>query len=317
MRPWGLLLAFTVAGLVGNACLIDLTHTRACGDGTTDHLAGEECDPADPDSYIEACVGTNRPSGVAACDPVECTIINDEAQCAYCGDGIIDSAAGEECDGNNIGTPCWGEGQPTCTSECKLDVSTCDSCGNGVVDPGEECDEVSHGGDIVTPRPCAGANFGQPDQIDPLRSPYQSLPYTSGSAVRCLDNCTFDRTSCGYCGNANQDGPLRVSIFDASVSLAEVCDGDDFDDTFLDEMYPFCSQEGVRANVECRADCLGVTPRDGPPCCLPKGEACPEDGAQVRCCYEYAHPNEDACLPVLLPPGGVGESGGVDADVCR
>ncbi len=319
MRASRLALALALGCATGNACLLELDHALACGDGVADRLAGEQCDPGDPSSFLEACVGTSHPNGVGACDPVTCQIINDDAQCAFCGDGIIDSAAGEECDGSNIGTPCWGSGEPTCSNTCRLDFSTCDSCGNGLVEPGEECDEVGHGGDIVNPRPCAGANVGTPDEIEPLRSPYQNLPYTSGNAVRCLDNCTYDRTSCGYCGNGEQDGPLRVSILDEAVSLAEVCDGDDFDTQFLDDAFPFCSQQGIAANVDCRSDCLGVTPREGPPCCLPKGDPCPLDSAALRCCYEYAHPGEDACLPVLLPPDGGDSSGdgGGDAVVCR
>lgn len=316
MRPWGPALAIAAGCAVGNACLIDLEHALACGDGYTDRLAGEECDPLDPDSYLDACVGTNRPDGTGACDPDTCELINTEVQCAHCGDGRIDAVAGEECDGSNIGVPCWGDGSPTCTSDCKLDFSSCDSCGNGVVDPGEECDDVGMDGGIVIPRPCAGSF-----DIEPLRSPYINLPYTSGSAVSCLSNCTYDRSSCGYCGNGNVDPPLRVSILDQAVSLAEVCDGDLFDGDLLADEYPLCEQLGAQANVVCEPNCLDFVERPGPTCCLPKGELCPDDGAELRCCYEYAHPeDDDACLPVILPPSpetGGGTGGDGNAVVCR
>jgi hypothetical protein len=311
MRPWGPILAIAAGCAVGNACLVDLEHTLACGDGYVDALAGEQCEPGDRQSYIDACVGTSRPFGDGACDPETCQIINTKLQCVFCGDGLIDAAAGEECDGSTVGVPCWGEGTPSC-KQCKIDFSTCDNCGNGVVDEGEECDDIGMDGGIVIPRPCAGTI-----ELEPLRSPYMNLPYSSGSAVSCLPNCTYDRTSCGYCGNGNVDPPLRVSIMDQAVSLAEVCDGDMFDKDLLAEEYPLCEDLGAQANVACEPNCLDYVERAGAACCLPKGSVCPADGDELRCCYEYAHPTADTfCLPVILPTEGA-TGGDGNAVVCR
>lgn len=312
MRPWGPALALAAGCAAGNACLVDLDHVLACGDGYVDRQAGEQCDPNDEASYIDACVGTNRPFGDGACDDETCQIINTKMQCVKCGDGIIDFEAGEECDGSSVGVPCWGDGSPTCT-DCKIDFSSCDPCGNGIVDPGEECDDAGGDGGIAIQRPCAGTL-----DMEPLRSPYIDLPYSSGNAVSCLPNCTYDRTSCGYCGNGNVDPPLRVSILDQAVSLAEVCDGDLFDKQSLSDKYPVCDPLEAQANVSCDANCLDVTERPGAPaCCLPKGKPCPDDGAELRCCYEYAHPTaDDFCLPVIVPSGG-GTGGEGNAVICR
>lgn len=309
MRPWGPALALAAGCAAGNACLVDLDHVLACGDGYVDPVVGEQCDPNDPQkAYLGACPEQN-----GGCDPETCEILNDALQCAKCGDGVIDFIAGEECDGSNIGAQCWGDGSPTCSNACKLDFSSCDSCGNGVVDPGEECDDVGMDGGIVIPRPCAGS-----EDVDPLRSPYIDYPYTSGSAVSCLPNCKYDRASCGYCGNGKQEGPLQVSI--EAESLPEACDGDDFDTALLAEQYPMCEEIGAQANVACEPNCLDFEPRRGQPaCCLPKNESCPADGDELRCCYEYAHPETaDFCLPVLLPnDSGGGDGEGGNAVVCR
>ncbi len=296
----------------GNACLIELDRVIACGDGHVDEIAGEQCDPADPPSYLAACVGTSRPFGIGACDPDTCQLIITAEQCAKCGDGIIDVEAGEQCDGSNNGVACPGSGTPSCTL-CRVDYGNCDTCGNGMIDEGEECDFASsRGGGIVSPRPCAGSMSQAP-----LRSPYMTFPYTSGSTISCLPNCTFDRSSCGYCGNGGIDPPLRNSLYNDAVTLAEVCDGDDLDTALLADEYPACAQIGALANVACDSDCLDHVPRAGPVCCLDAGEACPQDGDSLRCCFEYAHPEvEDACLPVL-DPGEGGGSGGGNAFECR
>jgi cysteine-rich repeat protein len=77
-----------------------------CGDGLVNPAAGEQCDTA----------------GQSATCEVFCTL-------PRCGDGLVNPAAGEQCDdGNQIG----GDG---CSAQCQLEV-----CGNGILDPGEQCD---------------------------------------------------------------------------------------------------------------------------------------------------------------------------------
>jgi hypothetical protein len=80
-----------------------------------------------------------------------------EALGTRCGNGHIDP--GEECDGRNLGgETCRSlgflekgeeEGEPAC-DECHFDVSECTGgCGNGRIDPGEECDGAELGGPLL------------------------------------------------------------------------------------------------------------------------------------------------------------------------
>jgi hypothetical protein len=297
MRGSVFAVAVLIGIAVGNACLLDLDHQLACGDGYVDGAAGEECDPAKEDSYINACIDTTRPTGDGACDPETCTIINDRVQCATCGDGLRDADAGEECDGNvNIPGQCPTSGPVACTSDCKIDFSKCELCGNGVVDmdAGEEC-EPSEGGGIGIAREC-----------DTLKSPYQDQPYSSGTAINCLPDCKYDRTECGYCGNGKlETNGALVSLPSqpSTMSRPEKCDGENFDLDELAQEYP-CSTPTI-GNVECSDNCLDFVPRDnGAPCCLPRGAPCPEDDTLPRCCHEFAEPDvEEHCSDPFAPPG--------------
>lgn len=312
-----------VYALVGDACLVELDHVLACGDGYVDRSVGEECDPNDPkQAHKAACPNHN-----GGCDPDSCEIIRTDEQCAKCGDGVIDVAAGEECDGSNIGARCPGAGEPSCTLPsldpeapgCRIDWSTCDPCGNEEPDDGEECDASPDGGDLVTPVSCAGS-----PSTAPLRSPYVSYPYTSGTTFTCMSSCTYDRTNCGYCGNGVIDGPRLVSLTGNTQSLPEVCDGEEIT-TVGDPAYSMCTAAGARGNVACDDDCLGYEPRGGDLCCLPKNSPCPQPGDALRCCFELANPDAtEVCLPSIMQPGSEGgsdgDSGGDDGggpETCR
>ena len=303
MRASAFAVAVSVGFAVGSACLLDLDHEVACGDGHIDPEAGEECEPDDPDSYINACVGTSRPNGDAACDPVTCTIVNDRIQCAKCGDNLLDVEAGEQCDGEIIPQEWPRAGVVKCTTDtCQADYSQCDACGNGVVekDLGEECDPEAGGG-IVIPTPC-----------EELKSPYTDQPYSSGGAVSCLDDCKFDRTECGYCDNGRLESEgLLVSLPSQPMTMSrpEKCDGQNFDLDELAQAYP-CGEMAI-GNVECANNCLSFVKRAGPDCCLPKGADCPADDATSRCCHEFSAPDvEEHCSDPFAPPGETPPEGG-------
>lgn len=309
-------LAIWAALLIGGspACLLRLDNEIACGDGFVDQRAGEQCEPSIPSSFEDACDGP----GIAACDPVTCQVIDDRDQCAICGDGFVDE--GEECDGDTFnGNACpGGGGALQCNSDCKLDFSQCDSCGNGVIDEGEECDD-GNGGGFATERPCAGS---VDDKIPPLSSP--TKPFASGTTSVCGEDCRWDRTGCGFCGDGIRDDSTPVQGGDSSPP--EWCDGEKFDDTRLASEFGVLCQDNPesRPAVTCGADCQSFVEVDNG-CCLRANANCPElglgdpsgpgDGGSASsgdtddggggesttgdeppalpCCWAVAHPEDD------------------------
>lgn len=153
MRAGGFAVAACVGLVIGQACLVELDHEIACGDGYIDREAGEQCDPGEPaQSHLGACGDeTGNPNGVATCDPESCTI--DRSTCHLpCGNGKLEPELGEECEpaptgGIAIERSCadlvspYRENYPytsgsaiDCLSDCKLDRRPCGYCGNGKTD---------------------------------------------------------------------------------------------------------------------------------------------------------------------------------------
>ncbi len=133
-----------------NACRSDCS-LPACGDGVVDDGFGEACDDGPgnvfapdacrPDCALPTCGdGIPDPGAGEECDdganngeePDRC-----RSDCANpeCGDGIVDVLHGEECDSGDPNDPEDDGRGVGCAWDCKLQL-----CGNGVVDPGEECD---------------------------------------------------------------------------------------------------------------------------------------------------------------------------------
>jgi hypothetical protein len=99
-----------VASVAG--CLVELP--AACGDGRVD--PGEDCDPA-----------AAGPNNGERCDPLTCRPVSELG----CGNGKLE--LGEQCDTSDFGNKSCpsGKGFLSCTSDCELDESTCDPCGDG------------------------------------------------------------------------------------------------------------------------------------------------------------------------------------------
>ncbi len=179
----------------------------SCGDGVIG--ASEQCDGEDW-GVISACTDFDLfGGGTLVCDE-ECTFDTDACiggVGSECGDGVIDS--GEQCDGNNWGiiSECTDlahfiGGDLTCTNDCKLDTTNCipehgGSCGDDVIDGGEECDGTDWG-DITS---CSDFGF-------------------TGGDLGCNPRCRFDTTDC----IASEGGRCGDGVLDSG----EVCDGASF-----------------------------------------------------------------------------------------
>ena len=120
-------------GTGNDACLSDCSGTQACGDGSANGT--EACDD-----------GVDNGTGEGFC-------LSDCSATQTCGDGVqngsefCESGDSEMCTALSAG---FVGGSAPCDSACAAwDVSGCttpDDCGNGVVDPGESCDDVDNDG---------------------------------------------------------------------------------------------------------------------------------------------------------------------------
>jgi len=129
-----------------------------CGDNTIN--AGEGCDDGnllDGDGCAPNC--TVEPGWVCTGEPSICT--------SLCGNGVLDD--GEDCDGTNLnGRTCtnipggYTGGTLACNASCLFDTIGCvlASCGNSIVDPGEECDDGNSSNDDSCMNNCQSARCG-------------------------------------------------------------------------------------------------------------------------------------------------------------
>jgi hypothetical protein len=231
-----------------NACGL-----ASCGDGITQE--GEDCDEGEANnSETGACL----PSCIAA----------------SCGDGFIHTGR-EVCDATNLaGEDCVSQGLDggtlACSGSCEFDTSGCYECGDGVENPGEECD----GNDL-------GATC-------------ESLGHDTGR-LACNGNCTYNEGGCvdWMCGNGMLEpgedcdgmafGGLDCTDFDPPGpggvwdSGALTCNGG----CMIGQAN--CCHDNIGDSCASDMQCCGADRDcDGGLCCLATGALC--NGVDANCC---------------------------------
>ncbi len=180
-----------------SSCKIDTSGcsgTPICGDGVVNGV--EDCDKTEFKNDIIACneifpelYGSGNVTCLNSCS-------YDVSGCVkWCGNGLIDDKRGEVCDGYNFGgESCETQmgmgsiGALRCINNCLgIDTSGCSkpsTCGNGIVDSDEECDDDKFRDDKT------------------LCSDWDAS--LNEGTLSCNSNCTINTTFCRYvpvCGN--------------------------------------------------------------------------------------------------------------------
>jgi cysteine-rich repeat protein len=191
-----------------------------CGNGHLD--PSEVCDGVNLSGM--SCVDVGYYTGALSCLP-DCSDFDTSSCSGYCGDGI--SNGSETCDGADLGaltclTLGYASGTLTCASNCQFDETLCEmgpECGNGLVDPGEVCDD---GGDNGTYGFCA-ANCSGPG------------PRCGDGLVQAADGETCDdtNTSAGDgCDAFCLVEPGWICTGEPSVCTPSTCGGPLLEDDF-------------------------------------------------------------------------------------
>jgi len=215
---------------------------QSCGDGIIQQ--GEVCDcGSDPNHLPANCAGTNGAFG-SNCS-FDC-----HSKGMYCGDGVIDSSEVpqyKQCDGNSVTSNNSADFAPldvcdtvtlhgitykqartkSCSASCRFsDWSACQpvgTCGNGVKDGGEQCDNGTGNSDTgACTTDCKlnacgdGKVYAGQEQCDEGAgniNPTDTKKINDLAANCSLQSCYYCSTSCNvkavtgaYCGDGIQNG---------------------------------------------------------------------------------------------------------------
>lgn len=191
-----------------NSCSFDCRAAGPfCGDRVVSAEYGEECEVGQTESSIEGCPIVPDPEGRPRQQSKHRTCT---ASCGWspwgacgtgdsCGDGVVQAAAGEECDDGNRND------EDSCTRLCRRNV-----CGDGLVNIGREaCDD--------------GTRNVRPDDNGEIGRRRDACPY--GQICNyCTTLCTQSTVSGPTCGDRAINGPeiCEVEVARSSWLPADV-----------------------------------------------------------------------------------------------
>ena len=238
-----------------------------CG-GTTANDDGPENGPEESlicgDGIVgadEACDGGGE--ATADCD-ADCTEV-------VCGDGVVNSAAGETCDDGNTEVEACDYGESSCVvcgSACTEVAGEVLYCGNGTVEGDEACDEA--GDTSACDADCTEADCGDGylntsanEACDDGNTVTEICDYGVESCEVCNFLCQYEAGSVRYCGDGEVD-----------YSYGEACDEEGQTETCDED----CTQ------VECGDGLVNET----------AGEAC-DAGAELTDTCDYGLTECDVC----------------------
>jgi len=246
-----------------NSCATECAEPiSTCGDGVVD--SGEDCDGSVP-----SCTELGFDGGAVSCSA--CTL--DTSECSSCGDGVI--TFDEPCDGANLnGQSCtsfgFDSGTLSCDSGCSFNTASCvsigDSCGNNVIEAGEECDGADLNGQSCTSRGfdsgnlrCTGCAFNTASCVstgpvcgDGIVNGFETCDGTNVNGVTCADfSATAGTVRCtSDCLDYDSSGCTADTFCgDDIVNGFETCDGINFG-------FDSCANQGFGGgSLSCFSDC--------------------------------------------------------------
>lgn len=194
-----------------------------CGDGMLDAAGGEQCD--------DGAQNKSNPYGPNTC-------VTTCKRGPYCGDHAVNTAFGEKCDDGDMNSD-------TVPGACKTDCSGYKTppktCGNGMLDAGEQCD---HGtlngtsGDACDGRCRFKCGNGIKDSGEECDD-----GVNDGSYGTCKNDCT----QADYCGDGVKNGGEQCDLGSANSATAygpNKCSN-------ACRVAPYCGDHRVNGSEEC------------------------------------------------------------------
>ncbi len=219
----------------------------------------------DPGSIVEGCTDA-------------CTSEGSSAYAAVCGDGVLETSEGEECEDGNVRS---GDG---CSSSCLREGSVT-TCGDGTIDTFEDCDDAN----VIDGDGCSAVCLAEGSS---------SVGATCGNGDIAYDTTTHAGEECDDGNARNSDGCSASCLNEGTPTLASI-GGALCGDGEVDAPYEECDDGNTRNDDSCSSSCLFegsslsyVLPSvcgDGAP---GMGEACDDanivsgDGCSADCLIE-------------------------------